>query len=172
MSNESERQVEAALFTAGKPVTVKEIEESQGLDPRTIRTALNKLQDKYDSDGTAIEVVKLGSKYCMQVKNKYRDKTESLETPEIPKEVLKVASLIGYYQPILQSKLSALVGPMVYDGVKFLADQGLIRVKPKGRSFELTTTQKFIEYFGIDARSREEVKHWFEKKLQAAPGKD
>lgn len=172
MSNESERRVEAALFIAGKPITVREIQDAQEIDPRTIRTALSKLEEKYSSDSSAIEVVKLGAKYAMQLKEKYRPKTEKLEAPEIPKEVLKVASLIGYYQPILQSKLSALAGSTVYDGVKALVDQGLVRAKPKGRSVELTTTNKFIEYFGIDARSRAEVKHWFEKKLHSAPGKD
>lgn len=172
MSNESERQVEAALFTAGKPITVKDIQDAEGLDPRTIRAALSKLQDKYSEDSTSIEVVKMGAKYAMQVKEAYRPKTVKLETPEIPKDVLKIASLIGFYQPILQSKLSALAGPSVYEGVKVLADQGLIKAKPKGRSLELTTTTKFIEYFGIDARSRAEVKHWFEKKLHKVPGKD
>ena len=171
-SNESERQVEAALFIAGRPITVKDIQDTQDIDPRTIRSALNKLEEKYSSEDSSIEIVKLGAKYAMQVKGKYHPKTVKLETPEIPKDVLKIASLIGFYQPILQSKLSALAGPSVYEGVKVLADRGLVKAKPKGRSVELTTTTKFIEYFGIDARSRVEVKHWFEKKLHSVPGKD
>lgn len=172
MSNESDRMVEAALFIGGKPITVKEIQESSGLDPRTIRNALGHLEKDYESEDRAIEVIKIGAKYSMQVKERYKPKTEALAVMEIPKDVLKIASLIGFYQPILQSKLSALAGPAVYDGVKVLVDQGLVRAKPKGRSLELTTTQKFIEYFGIDARSRAEVKHWFEKKLHSVPGKD
>jgi segregation and condensation protein B len=173
VSNESERLVEASLFIAGqKAITVKEIEESVGLDPRTIRAALDKLQEQYASDDTAIEIIKMGAKYCMQVKGKYGQKMGNLEEPDMPKDVQKVASLIACYQPILQSKLAELVGPLVYDGVKILSERGLVNVKPKGRSFELTTTQKFIEYFGLDARSREDVKRIFEKKTQAVPNKD
>jgi len=172
VSNDSERLVEAALFMAGKPVTVSEIQETQNIDSRTIRSALNKLQDKYESKDMAIEVVKIGTKYVMQVKEQYRPNVESIVTPELSKEVLKVASLIGYYQPILQSRLSALAGPQIYDGVRELVEIGFIRAKPKGRSLELTTTSKFIEYFGISARSRSEVKAWFEKKLHQVPGKD
>ena len=173
MSSESERLVEAALFIAGqKAITVKDIEESVGLDPRTIRAALDKLQEKYSSDDTSVEIIKMGAKYCMQVKGKYGEKMRNLEEPDMPKEVQKVASLIACYQPILQSKLAELVGPLVYDGVKALSERGLVNVKPKGRSFELTTTQKFIEYFGLDARSREDVKRIFEERTRAVPGKD
>jgi segregation and condensation protein B len=173
VSNEGERLVEAALFIAGqKAITVKEIEDSLGLDPRTIRAALDKLQERYASDDTAIEVLKMGVKYCMQVKDKYSKKLEKAEEPEMPKEVQKVASLIACYQPILQSKLVELVGPMVYEGVKVLSERGLVNVKPKGRSFELTTTQDFIEYFGLDAQTRDDVKRIFQNKTRAVPGKD
>ena len=173
MSNESEKLVEAALFIAGqKAITVKDIEDSIGLDPRTIRAALDKLQKKYGSDDTAIEIIKMGAKYCMQIKEAYSQKLENLEAPDMPKDVQKVASLIACYQPIMQSKLSALVGPIVYDGVKVLADRGLVNVKPKGRSFELTTTQKFIDYFGLDARTREDVKRIFQNRTRAVPSKD
>ena len=173
MTNESERLVEAALFIAGqKAITVKDIEESIELDPRTIRAALDKLQKQYASDKIAIEIIKMGAKYCMQVKGKYSEKMANLEAPDMPKEVQKVASLIACYQPIMQSKLADLVGDMVYNGVKVLSDSGLINIKPKGRSFELTTTQKFIEYFGLDARTREDVKRIFENKTRAIPGKD
>lgn len=172
MSNKSDRYVEAALFLAGKPISVNEIEASQNLDPRTIRAALNRLIEEYASSDRAIEVVKLGTKYAMQVKEEYRPKAEGVARPEISKDALKIASLIGYYQPILQSKLAALAGSQVYEGVKELEDKGLIRCKPKSRSFELTTTSKFIEYFGIDARSRSDVKRWFEMKLRRVPSKD
>jgi segregation and condensation protein B len=172
VSDKTDRYVEAALFIAGKPISVKDIASSQNLDARTIRAALNRLIEKYSSPDTAIEVVKLGTKYAMQVKEEYRPKAEAVAPPELSKEALKVASLIGYYQPILQSKLAALAGPQVYEGVKELEEKGLIRAKPKSRSFELTTTSKFIEYFGIDARSRSDVKRWFEKKLKQVPSKD
>lgn len=172
MSNKSDRYVEAALFIAGKPIAVSEIEAGQELDARTIRAALNRLIDEYASSDRAIEVIKMGTKYAMQVKEEYRPKAQAVAVPEISKESLKIASLIGYYQPILQSKLAALAGPSVYDGVRELEEKGLIKAKPKSRSVELTTTSRFIEYFGIDARSRSEVKHWFEKKIKQVPGKD
>jgi len=171
VSKDTDRLVEAALFMSGKPVSVKEIQAVQDLDPRTIRTALTRIQKEYESEDRAIEVVKVGTKFSMQVKEQYKPQVLPLASPEISKDVLKIASLIAYYQPILRSKLADIGGAKTYECVKELVDLGLVRAKPKARTYELTTTQKFVEYFGIDARSRTEVKSWFEKQLRGQSGK-
>ena len=106
----------------------------------------------------------------MQVKKEYSTPAANLAELKIPRDVLKTASLIAYYQPVLQSKLFDLVGSKVYGHVKTLEGLGLIRRKPKKNSLELTTTKKFIETFGIDARSRREVKAWIEGELSKKNG--
>ncbi len=161
----SERIIEAELFSATKPVSVTELSLISGLDARTVRSALDRLSEEYNGSDRAVEVAKMGPRYAMQVKKEYRDYAWKLAQMEIPKDVLKTASLIAYYQPVLQSKLFDLVGNKVYEHVKSLEDMGLVRTRPKKNSFELTTTKKFIETFGIDARSRAEVKAWLEGEL-------
>lgn len=167
----SERVIEAALFSAAKPVTVTDLNTVTGLDPRTIRSALRKLMEEYNESDRAIEIAKMGPRYAMQVKRQYVDAAARLAELKIPKEVLKTASLIAYYQPVLQSKMYDLIGSRIYEDVKVLSDLGLVKAKPKKKSVELTTTKKFIETFGIDARSREDVKAWFEEQLAKMSGK-
>ncbi len=167
----SERVVEAALFSAAKPVTVTELKTASGLDVRTIRSALGKLMDEYNSSDRAIEIAKMGPRYAMQVKKEYSPPAEKLAAPKIPRDVLKTASLIAYYQPVLQSKLSDLLGSKIYTHVRTLEELGLIKTRPRKNSVELTTTKKFIETFGIDARSRSEVKAWIEGELSRKNGK-
>ncbi|UCE45103.1 MAG: SMC-Scp complex subunit ScpB [Methanobacteriota archaeon] len=166
----SERIVEAALFSAAKPVTVTDLKEASGLDVRTIRSALKNLIDEYNGSDRAIEISKMGPRYAMQVKKEYSSPAAKLADLKVPKDVLKTASLIAYYQPVLQSKLSDLVGSKVYNHVRTLEELGLIRRRPKKNSLELTTTKKFIETFGIDARSRREVKAWIEDELTKKNG--
>lgn len=161
----SERIVEAELFSAAKPVTVTDLTQISGLDARTVRSALSKLEEEYNSSDRAIEIAKMGPRYAMQVKKDYKDYAWRLSDTEIPKDVLKTASLIAYYQPVLQSKLSDLIGGKVYEHVRVLEEMKLVRKKPRKNSVELTTTKKFIETFGIDARSRSEVKAWLEDEL-------
>ncbi len=167
----SERIVEAELFSAAKPVTVTDLQTASGLDARTIRSALKKLTDEYNDSDRAIEIAKMGSRYAMQVKKDFREPAARLANLKIPKDVLKTASLIAYYQPVLQSKMFDLIGNRIYDDVKELVDLGLVKSKPKRKSVELTTTKKFIETFGIDARSRQEVKAWLEDQLTKMTGK-
>lgn len=161
----SERVVEAELFSAAKPVTVTDLQTASGLDVRTIRTALKKLIDEYNDSDRAIEIAKMGPRYAMQVKREFREPAARLADLKIPKDMLKTAALIAYYQPVLQSKMYDLVGNKIYDHAKELVELGLVKAKPKRKSIELTTTKKFIETFGIDARSRVEVKAWLEEEL-------
>jgi len=167
----SESVIEAELFSAAKPVTVTELTYTSGLDARTVRSALSKLMEDYNEGDGAIEISKMGPRYAMQVKKEYTDYASKLADLKIPKDLLKTASLIAYYQPVLQSKLFDLIGNKVYDHVKQLDDLGLVRTRPKKKSVELTTTKKFIETFGIDARSRGEVKKWLEEELSRKSGK-
>jgi len=167
----TERIVEAELFSAAKPVTVTDLQTASGLDARTIRTALKKLMDEYNESDKAIEIAKMGPRYAMQVKKEYSTQAGRLAELKVPKDVLKTASLIAYYQPVLQSKMYDLVGGKIYDHVKQLAELGLVKTKPKRKSVELTTTKRFIETFGIDARSRQDVKAWLEDQVAKISGK-
>ena len=167
----NERIIEAALFSAAKPVTVTDLKTVTALDARTIRTALRKLIDEYNDTERAIEISKMGPRYAMQVKREYVDAAARLSELKVPKDVLKTASLIAYYQPVLQSKMYDLVGNKIYEHAKVLEELGLVKTKPKKKSIELTTTKKFIETFGIDARSRQDVKAWLEIELEKMTGK-
>jgi segregation and condensation protein B len=167
----TERIVEAELFSAAKPVTVTDLQTASGLDARTIRSALNKLMDEYNESERAIEIAKMGPRYAMQVKKEYSTQAGRLAELKVPKDVLKTASLIAYYQPVLQSKMFDLVGAKIYDHVKQLVELGLVKAKPKRKSVELTTTKRFIETFGIDARSRQDVKDWLEDQVAKISGR-
>jgi segregation and condensation protein B len=172
----SDRIVEAELFSANKPVTVTELQAVSGLDARTVRSALGKLTDEYNEGEGAIEIAKMGPRYAMQVKKEYTNYACKLADMRVPKDILKTAALIAYYQPVLQSKMFDLVGNKIYEHVKELEDLGLVKKKPRKNSVELTTTKRFIETFGIDARSRDDVKAWLEGELSkkskrpSAPG--
>ena len=60
--------IEAIIFSAGKPVGAEEIAQACGLTPDAVRAGLKKLVSGYDKRQTAIEIARVGSKYCMQLK--------------------------------------------------------------------------------------------------------
>ncbi len=159
--------VEAALFSAGKPVALDEIAISTDLEPALIKLYLKKLTQSYGRRDTSLEVIKAGQKYSLRVKEKYVDKVRELAAPEVNTKLLKTAALIAYHQPMKQSDLVDMYGSKIYDHVKELMHLGLVRARKEGSTKVLTTTHRFSETFGISSVSKKKVKgHVREKVLE------
>ena len=150
--------VEAALFSAGKALTPEELARTTRLEPDAIRGHLRALAREYTKREGAIEVAQIGTKWTMQIRSDYAERTRTFALPEIDRDLLKTAALIAYHQPILQSDLFDMIGSKVYEHTKALEDLGLINRKPSGRSLALTTTRYFAEFFGLKATDREGIR--------------
>jgi segregation and condensation protein B len=150
--------IEAALFSAGKPVALDEIAVSTGLEPALIKLYLKKLTQSYNRRDTSLEVIKAGKKYSLRVKERYVERVRELAAPEVNPKLLKTAALIAYHQPIKQSDLVDMYGSKVYDHVKELMHLGLVRARKEGSTKLLTTTHRFSETFGISSVSKSKVK--------------
>jgi segregation and condensation protein B len=157
--------VEAALFSAGKPISVEEIAENTGLDRRKVPKALAELQQRYATAHGSLEIGRAGEKWSMQVRTEYVPSTTKLAPMEIPIKLLKTLALIAYHQPILQSDLKEMVGPKVYDHISELKDLGLVKKRAHERSFHIVTSERFPDYFGIPAADREGIKTFLADKV-------
>ncbi|MDI6917403.1 MAG: SMC-Scp complex subunit ScpB [Thermoplasmatales archaeon] len=158
------RVVEAALFSAGRPLTINEIKDATGLSENVIADSLEKLITEYNERDTALEVSKAGEKYVMQVKTGFAKHVVSLAPKEIPDRLLKTLALIGYHQPVKQVDLMRMLGAKVYEHVHELNEIGLVHAKKDGRTKILTTTKRFPEYFGINTADRKKISEWLAKK--------
>ena len=76
--------------------------------------------------------------------------------------MMRTLSTIAYNQPVLQSELFKTRGPRTYDDVLMLIEMGFVSAKKSGQTKELTTTKKFLEYFGIEANSKDGIRKWIE----------
>ncbi|HUR68943.1 MAG TPA: SMC-Scp complex subunit ScpB [Candidatus Thermoplasmatota archaeon] len=157
--------VEAALFSAGKPVSLDEIAENTGLGRKEVPQLVLALKNRYANASTSLEVAKAGDKWAMQVRTDYAPSTTKLAPMEIPIKLVKTLALIAYHQPVLQSKLKEMVGDKVYDHIAELQDRGLVKKRVHERSFLIVTSEKFPEYFGIPAADREGIKTFLANKV-------
>jgi segregation and condensation protein B len=163
---EQERAVEAVLFASSRPLRMAEIAAATQLSDDVIRRSIAKLKKEYEERGSAIEVVKTGIRYGMQLRKDYVPYGMPFSEIEVPKEVLKTAAYIAYNQPILQSDLAKTLGSEVYEHVRVLRSAGLVTGKRSGQTFLLTTSKKFPEYFGIPSSKKEDIKRWMEDQAQ------
>lgn len=160
--------VEGMLFSAGKALRVVDIEEATGLPRREVTRALRRLSTDYRRRSSALEVVKAGSRWTMQVREEYTNKVRAVAAPEVHPRLLRTLALIAYHQPLLQSDLQEMMGPRVYEHVRELVNLGLVSASRKGATKQLTTTQRFPEYFGISSAKREDIKRFLAERVGLA----
>ncbi|MEO2179702.1 MAG: SMC-Scp complex subunit ScpB [Methanobacteriota archaeon] len=157
--------VEAALFSAGRALDATETAEATGLSRKNALTALDTLFEVYKKRESALEIVKLGHKYALQLKTEAVQYGRRLAPQEIPSYLLRTLALIAHEQPMLQTELKYKLGDKVYEHVGELLELGMVQRERKGRSFELCVTPAFMEYFGINADNQNELKAYLEQAL-------
>jgi segregation and condensation protein B len=168
MSIKEDRIIESLLFSAGKPLSVEEIQETTGLSTKHISDAIENLMQSYNIDrknDTSLEIIKAGNKFIMQVKKTFTEKSMMVAKPEIRNDLLKTLALIAFHQPVKQSNLRHMIGERIYEDVDQLMNMHLVHSEPHGATELLTTTRLFPEYFGIDSTKPEEIREFLAKKV-------
>ncbi len=163
--------VEAALFSAGRPLSVEEIADQTDLRRKDVEKAVKILQKAYEERDTVLEVGKAGTKWAMQVRTLAAEPAAKFAPMEIAPKLLKTLALIAYHQPMKQSDLKDMIGSKVYDHVPELKERGLVKTRKDGQTKILTVTSAFPEYFGLDAATPEEIRVTLAKAVGLDPAK-
>ncbi len=145
-------RLEAALYSAGRPLTIDELTKASGIDSKEkIKKILNELINKTKVVFKAIEIIKLDDgRYVFQLKPDYLPVVKKFASkPQISNSVLKTLSYIAYEQPVTTKRLVEIRGSKVYSHLKELEQSDFIIFKNAGRLKIYNTTQKFQSYFGL-----------------------
>lgn len=150
--------IEGALYASDKPLTIEELSMKLEISKNEVETFLNELIDIYEERATCLSINKVGFKFQMQIKPEYSEKLyQFAEGGAIAEKYLRTLTIIALKQPLLKSTLIKLRGSGAYEHVKYLKENGLIDTVKKGRTSELTTTDKYAEMFGLP-KNIEEMK--------------
>jgi segregation and condensation protein B len=150
--NEATSRLEAALYSAGRPLSVEELIKASGTESRTKTLAIiAAIEKKTKSAFRAIEIATLpDGSYVMQLKPEMNDTVRKFASrPILAKATLKTLSYIAYMQPISSKHLVETRGSGVYSHLKELEQLDFISHQNVGRLKIFTTTSKFQKYFGI-----------------------
>jgi segregation and condensation protein B len=150
--------VEAALFSAPRPVTVEELE---ALDPEVshseIRQALEQLRDKYEYDGHGVEVAELAGGFQIVTRPAFAEAIEraqlSQRQPKLSGAMLETLAVIAYRQPVGRQEIEEIRGVNASGVLRTLQERGLIEVVGRGealgRPLLYGTTAYFLELLGL-----------------------
>jgi segregation and condensation protein B len=158
--------LEAALFSAGKPVSEQQLKSLLNRSGTYISALAEKLIDEYRQRNSSLDIIRLEGKYSMQLKPEYARRVLGLSPGELRAPALRTLSIIAYYQPIPQFELVNIRGQAAYEHVALLLEKGLVQKKRAGRSYELTTTDAFCDYFGLSKGDVESIRAQIKKKAK------
>jgi len=151
--------IEAALFAAGRPLTVVQIAQlfDEHVRPSTaeVRAQLAALSADYETRG--IEMKETASGFRVQVRGALASEISRLwpeRPPRFSRALLETLALIAYRQPITRAEIEAVRGVAVNPNiVKTLLERNWVRIVGQrdvpGHPELLGTTREFLDYFGL-----------------------
>ena len=145
--------LEAIFFVSGRFLTIPELVSLSDLNPAIIPGLIEKIQEKYNSEDSAIEIVEKNGMWKMDVKPDYIYLINKLATgsAEFSKAEQETLAIIAFKQPIKQSVIIKIRGNKAYDHIKKFTDLDLIKRKKQGHTYELSLSDDFYDYFNVSS---------------------
>jgi segregation and condensation protein B len=149
---ESMKILEAIFFISGRFLTMQEIISLSDLNPLLIKDLIVKLQEKYEKQDSAFEILEKNGLWKMDVKQDFFYLINKLATgsSEFSKAEQETLAIIAYKQPIKQSVIIKIRGNKAYDHIKKVLDLGLLKKKKEGHTHILTLSDEFYDYFNLE----------------------
>jgi len=169
--DEATARIEAALYSAGRPLSIEDLIKASGTESRTkTLNLLNLIMKKAKGAFKAIEIVTLpDDSYVFQLKPEYSSTIRRYASkPILPNATLKTLSYIAYMQPISSKQLVETRGSGVYLHLKELRQLDYIENQNVGRLKIYSTTTKFQKYFGIQGDA-DSLKQKLFKRVRKSP---
>jgi len=152
---ENVRKVEAALFIAGRWMSIQELVALTDVNPILLKKILEDLEDKYRDSGIVVE--NQNNLWKMDVSRQYIGMVNKLATgsTEFSKAEQETLAIIAYKQPIKQSVVIKIRGNKAYEHIKKFHEMGLVIKKKMGHTAELTLSDNFHDYFHLDIKKED-----------------
>lgn len=156
--------IEALIFCSPRPITISDIvgalQEMFEADvpSEDVENSVRQIQEKFSEDIFSFELVKSGGGYQFLTKPAYQASIGILLKQQSKKRLsnssLETLSIIAYKQPITKTELEQIRGVNCDYAISKLLEKELVEIKGKaesiGRPMLYGTSQKFMDYFGIN----------------------
>jgi len=156
--------IEALIFCSSTPLKLNEIKSSLSemfdaeVPEKDIINAIETIIEKYQDEQYSFSVIKSGGGYQFLTKPAYQGSISILLKQQSKRRLstssLETLSIIAYKQPVTKGVIEQIRGVNCDYTVNKLLDKGLIEIQGKadtiGRPIIYGTSQKFMDYFGIN----------------------
>jgi len=149
--------IEALIFVADEPLTVKTLIKILGENKETIQFAVNCLKSKYEKRKSGLQIREIGGGWQISTRAQFHEEIrEFLKTR--PSAKLSLASLetlavVAYKQPVTVPEIMEIRGVQSASSIKTLLDKRLIipkgRKETVGKPIQYGTSKDFMIQFGL-----------------------
>jgi segregation and condensation protein B len=154
--------LECLLYVSSKPVTLKRLAEiiPQYSEP-DIEKILQELAKGYEVAGKPIFIQKVAGGWRMATRKEYGEWVKALFIKEmtyrLSRAALEVLAIVSYRQPVTVQEIETIRGVSSGGVLRGLLEKGLVKIAGRkeavGRPVLYRTTDKFLEYFGLESIS-------------------
>lgn len=155
-----QRPVEALLFVASEPLSIKQMAKLTHATEIEIASTLQKIEEDFADRGIVLREIAGGYRFASAPLA--RDVVEAYLLPpktNLSTPAMETLAIIAYLQPVTKSEIEAIRGVSAESVVTTLLDRRLIleagRKDVVGRPMLYKTTPEFLESFGL--RSLEDL---------------
>ena len=159
-----QNHIEALIFCSQEPVRPEEIRSclsemfEADVPEADIQGALDALVLKYEAETSPFQVYKVGGGYQFLTKPAYQSSLSIFLKQKSKKRLstsaLETIAIIAYKQPITKTQIEQIRGVNCDYAIQKLLEKELVEIKGKsdgvGRPVLYGTSEKFMEYFGIN----------------------
>lgn len=155
------QKIEAALFLSANYLDVDQLVRVTNVNPLMVKEMVDKLMEKYNKEDSSIMINKREVEgkpvYKMDVKKEFHNLVNKMVTgeAEFTKSEQETLAIIAYKQPIKQSSIVRIRSNKAYDHIKHFISTGLVKSKRLGRTYELSLSEDFYNYFNLDKKELE-----------------
>ncbi len=154
--NQLKSIIEAILFTAGRPVTQKELVLSLEISEEDIENIIANMQEEYKQETRGIEIIKINQSYQLCTKKELYDfilpVVDKRNKPNLSNAALETLAIVAYNPKITRPEIEAIRGVSADACVYKLMEYGLIeeagKVDLPGKPMSYRITDDFLRMFG------------------------
>lgn len=153
--------LEAILFLEAEPLDESALSKISGLGPEIIEPVIEHLQEKYTSEDSGIELVKISGGWIIapkaelweSLKERYGKKNDK----KLSRSAMETLSIIAYSQPITKGEIEAIRGVSADNMIRLLIERELVKEVGKkdipGKPILYGTTKEFLKFFRLNSIS-------------------
>ena len=152
------RELEALLFATDSPLTVARLKKIfPGVETAEFKTAVEELQEEFESSGHAFTVVEFGGGWQIATKPEFSPIVEKMlktrRFTRLSKAGLEVLAIIAYRQPITRLEVDDIRGVNSSGAISTLTERNLTAVVGRSQSVGnpllYGTTREFLNHLGL-----------------------